>query len=104
MTDYIDELREAIHKLHGGTATHTESVPVKEVFNGQTVWDGVVEVFRLDGHALTNRVYAWMHDTGDPSKPKQHVTVLHIDPALSPAKAVRAFIIQEFRNNASAQA
>ncbi|MFZ0478430.1 MAG: hypothetical protein WAL71_04720, partial [Terriglobales bacterium] len=102
--DYIDELREAIHKLHGGTATHTESVPVKEVFNGQTVWDGVVEVFRLDGHALTNRVYAWMHDTGDPSKPKQHVTVLHIDPALSPAKAVRAFIIQEFRNNASAQA
>jgi len=49
VTDYIDELREAIHKLHGGTATHTESVPVKEVFNGQTVWDGVVEVFRLDG-------------------------------------------------------
>lgn len=100
---HIDELREAIHKVHGGTATHTESVPVKEVFNGQTVWDGVVEVFRLEGHALTNRVYAWMHDTGDPDKPK-HVTVLHVDPALSPAKAVRAFIIQEFRNNANAQA
>jgi hypothetical protein len=97
---HIEELRDVIHRLHGGTATHTESVPVKEVFNGQTVWDGVVEVFRLDGHALTDRVYAWMHDTGDPNKP-QHVTVLHIDPALSPAKAVRAFIIQEFRSNAS---
>lgn len=40
--------------------------------------------------------------TGDPDKPK-HVTVLHIDPALSPTTAVIAFIIQEFRNNASAQ-
>jgi hypothetical protein len=92
---HIEELREAIHKLHGGTATHTESVPVKEVFNGQTVWDGIVEVFRLDGHPRTNKAYAWLHDTGDKPKP---VTVLHIDPALSPAKAVRAFIIQEFRN------
>jgi hypothetical protein len=95
---HIEELRDAIHKLHGGTATHTESVPVKEVFNGQTVWDGIVEVFRLDGHTLTDKAYAWLHDTGGNPKP---VTVLHIDPALSPAKAVRAFIIQEFRNNAS---
>jgi hypothetical protein len=29
---HIDELRDAIHKLHGGKATHRESVPVKEVF------------------------------------------------------------------------
>jgi hypothetical protein len=100
----IEELRDMIHKLHGGKATHEESVPVKEVFQGKTVWDGIVEVFSLDGHPLTNRVYAWMHDTGDPSKPKQHVTVLHITPAISPARAVRAFIVQEFRNNASVQA
>ena len=101
---HIEELRDVIHKLHGGKATHEESVPVKEVFQGKTVWDGVVEVFNLDGNPLTNRVYAWMHDTGDPSKPKQLVTVLHIIPAISPARAVRAFIIQEFRSNASAQA
>ncbi len=100
---HIEELRDVIHKLHGGTATHEESVPIKEEFRGETVWEGVVEVFHLEGHPLTNRVYAWIHDTGDPSKPK-HVTVLHIDPALSPAKAVRAFIIQEFRNNASVEA
>jgi hypothetical protein len=99
---YIEELQDVIRKLHGVESKHIESVPVKEVFNGETVWDGVVEVFRLEGHALTNKVYAWLHDTGDPAKPK-HVTVLHIDPALSPAKAVRAFIIQEFRNNANAQ-
>jgi hypothetical protein len=101
---YIEELRDVIQKLHGGKATHRESVPVKEVFQGETVWDGIVEVFHLEGHPLTDRVYAWMHDTGDPSKPPKHVTVLHIHPVLSPVEAVRAFIIQEFRSNASAQA
>ncbi len=99
---HIDELRDVIHKLHGVKATHSESVPVKEVFQGQTVWDGIVEVFHIEGHPLTDRVYAWMHDTGNPDKPKKHVTVLHVDPALSPVKAVRAFIIQEFRSNVSA--
>ena len=95
---YIQELREAIHHMHGAEASHVESVPVKETFQGQTVWDGIVEVFHLEGHPLTDRVYAWIHDTGNPDKPKKHVAVLHIDPATSPVKAVRAFIIQEFRN------
>jgi len=95
---HIDELRDTIHRLHDAKATHVESVPVKEVFQGRTVWDGVVEVFRLEGHPLTDKAYAWLHDTGDPDRPFRHVTVLHIHPALSPAKAVRAFIVQEFRN------
>jgi hypothetical protein len=49
------------------------------------------------GHPQTNTAYAWLHDTGDPANPLP-VTVLHIDPALSPAKAVRAFIVQEYDN------
>ena len=97
----IDDLRAAIHELHGGEATHRESVPVKEVFQGRTVWDGIVEVFDLYGHSQTNKVYAWIHDTGAKSYP---VTVLHIHPALTPAAAVRAFIVQEFRNANPAQA
>ena len=101
---HIDELRDVIHKLHGGKATHSESVPVKEVFNGQTVWDGIVEVFHLEGHPKTNKVYAWLHDTGDPNKPIQHVTVLHIHPALTPLTAVRSFIMQEIQNASAAQA
>jgi hypothetical protein len=98
---HIEELRDAIHKLHGGTATHRESVPVKEVFKGETVWDGIVEVFHLEGHPKANTAYAWFHDTGDPSKPKKHVAVLHVPPVVSPLTAVRAFIIQEFRSHAS---
>jgi hypothetical protein len=95
---HITELRDVIHKLHGAHATHRESVPVTEIFQGQTVWDGIVEVFDLHGHPKTDKAYAWLHDTGDPDKPKQHVTVLHIPPAISPITAVRAFIVQEYRN------
>ena len=100
----IEELRDAIHRLHGGEATHRESVPVKETFNGETVWDGIVEVFHLKNHPKTDTVYAWLHDTGDSKQPFRPVTVLHIHPALSPIAAVRAFIVQEFRANANAEA
>jgi hypothetical protein len=100
----VEELREAIHRLHGVEAAHHESVPVKETFNGETVWEGIVEVFHLTGHPKTDTVYAWLHDTGDPEQPFRPVTVLRIHPALSPLAAVRAFIVQEFRANANANA
>jgi hypothetical protein len=101
---HITELRDVIHKLHGAHATHRESVPVKEVFKGETVWEGIVEVFDLHGHPGTNRVYAWSHETDDPDNPRRHVTVLHIPPAISPITAVRTFIVQEFRNANPAEA
>ena len=64
----------------GMTATHRESVPVKEEFNGQTVWEGIVEVFDLHGHPKTNKAYAWSQDADNPDKPTYHVTVLHLPP------------------------
>jgi len=101
---HIEELAEVIHKLHGVKATHRESVPVKEVWQGKTIWDGIVEVFDLHGHPKTNTAYAWLHDTGDPNKPIQHVTVLHIHPALTPLTAVRSFIMQEIQNASATEA
>jgi hypothetical protein len=94
---YIDELRDVIQKLHGTDSTHVKTVPIKEVFNGQVVWEGEVEVFDLHDHPDTGRVYAWAHDTDDPDNPKQHVTVLHIPPATSPRKAVQASIVSDYR-------
>jgi hypothetical protein len=99
METYIEALRDVIRKLHSAEARHVESVPVIEQHQGQTVWDGVVEVFDLIGHPKTHRIYAWAHETDRPGKPK-HVTVLHIAPVTSPETAVRAVIIQEYRNNA----
>ena len=95
---HIDELKTVIHKLHGAKATHRESVPVKEVWLGQTVWDGIVEVFDLHNHPDANTAYAWLHDTGDPDRPIQHITVLQVPPVVSPITAVRAFIAREYRN------
>jgi len=95
---HIDDLVHAIKVLHGAEATHRESVPVKEVFNGETEWDGIVEDFHLKGHPTANTAYGWLHDTGNPDQPFHRVTVLHVPPVVSPITAVRAFILQEFRN------
>lgn len=98
---YIEELQDVIHRLHGARATHVKSAPVTETFQGQTVWDGVVEVFDLIGHPKANRVYAWAHETDDPKQPKRYVTVLHLPPAVSPETAVKSAIVQEIKNRAS---
>jgi len=95
---YIEELKAVIRQLHGAEPTHIESVPIIEKFQGQTVWDGVVEVFDLEGHPTASRVYAWAHDTDDPKNPRRHVTVLHLHPIKSARDAVRAAIVQEFRS------
>ena len=72
----IEELRDVIRKLHKVTAKHVESVHVTEVFQGKTIWDGMVEVFDLHGHPKTHRAYAWTHATDDPKEPRRSVTVL----------------------------
>jgi hypothetical protein len=94
---YIEELQDVIRKLHGVESRHVESVPVKETFQGRTVWEGVVEVFELHGHPKAPKAYAWSHKTGGPKK-RKHVTVLHVEPITSAAAAVRAAIVQEFRS------
>lgn len=50
----IEDLRDVIRILHGVESTHLKSVPVKEVFNGKKIWEGVVEVFSLHGHPTAN--------------------------------------------------
>jgi len=97
MKTQIQELQTVIQKLHGATPTHRESVSVKEIFRGETVWEGVVEVFDLAGHPKASRVYAWTNETDDPTNP-HHVTVLHLGPIKSEVDAVRAAIVQEFRS------
>ena len=95
--NYIEELRDVIKRLHGVESTHVQSVPIKEEFEGKTVWEGIVEVFELHGHPKAPKAYAWAYETDNPKKPK-HVTVLHVGPITSPLEAVRAAIVQEFRN------
>ena len=62
MSKYITDLQDVIRRLHGVESKHVESVPIKEMFQGKTVWEGVVEVFELIGHPKAPKVYAWAHD------------------------------------------
>ena len=95
---YLEELKDVIRCLHGVESAHVQIIPVKEIFQGKTVWDGIVEVFDLKNHPTAARIYAWAHDTDGPNKPRRHVTVLHETPVDSPEAAVRASIIQDYRN------
>lgn len=88
------ELQDVILRLHGVESKHIESVSIKEEFRGQTVWEGVVEVFQLVGHPKALLAYAWSHDTDGG---KRHVAVLQIHPIVSARDAVRAAIIQELK-------
>jgi hypothetical protein len=91
---HIEELKETIRRLHGVESRHIESIPVKETFRGETVWEGVVEVFELIGHPRAQRLYAWTYKADGKER---HITVLHMDKVTSPLLAVRAAIVQEFR-------
>jgi hypothetical protein len=93
----IQEISDVIRTLHNAEATHRKSVPVKETFRGETVWEGIVEVFDLQGHPKASRAYAWTNETDDPTKP-HHITVLHLGPIKSAVDAVRAAIVKEFRS------
>jgi hypothetical protein len=47
----------------GPGATLAQSIPVRETFEGKTVWEGVVHVFDLAGHPTATRAYAWSSPT-----------------------------------------
>lgn len=88
-------LTAAILRLHGAKATHVETVPVRETFRGQTVWDGAVDVFDLEDHPTAKRCYAWAHEAD--SGGRRYLAVLHAGPVDSPRKAVQAAIVAEHR-------
>lgn len=95
-----DQLRDAVQKMHGGTATLAQSVPVRETFDGKPVWEGVVHVFDLAGHATATRAYAWSSPI-EGSMKRRFFAVLHTDRIISPLEAVRAAIVQGHRQNRS---
>jgi hypothetical protein len=96
-TDYISRVQVAMMQLHNCSATWRESVPVHEVFRGQTVWKGEVEVFDLQGHPKAKRAYGWSHPEGQDDKGERFVTALEIPPVVSAETAVRVSIVNDFK-------
>jgi hypothetical protein len=88
-----ERLRQAIHDLHGLDSDHVESVPVHEIFQGKTVWEGDVEVFRVRGHPQAQLAYAWTYQDDDGTL--HHVAVLGVPPINSAQDALKAAVMAE---------
>jgi hypothetical protein len=89
-------LEKAILDLHGYKAIWIKSIPVKEVFKGDTVWEEIVQVFGID-HPKSKLCYAWSYAM-DNSKKRKFLAVLHQGKIDSPQKAVKAAIIANYGN------
>ncbi|MDO8543927.1 MAG: hypothetical protein Q7S40_26080 [Opitutaceae bacterium] len=95
--NYIGELRATIRRLHHCEVSHTRTESVKQVVNGQVLWDGNVEVFALLGHDKALRCYAWghLHEAGQ----WEVTTVLAIPPVVSAETAVLAAVAAKIREH-----
>ena len=93
-----DQLREAVENMHGCKAKYVQAVPVKETFEGATVWEGVVHVFDLTDNPQATRAYAWSYPVEGSDK-RRFFAVLHIGKIDSPQATVRAAIVAEHRDN-----
>ncbi len=86
----IRALQSTIEKMHGCDSRWLRAVAVHEIFKGETVWQGEVQVFLLVGHPKTAICYAWSYQT---EKDKQRfVAILRSEGVDSPLKAVQAAI------------
>lgn len=89
--------RESVERLHDCTATYKESVNVREDFQDQIAWEGVVEVFTVD-HPDTDTCYAWSSPV-EGSERRKFYAVLKKPPIDSPETAVRAAIVSDYRKD-----
>jgi hypothetical protein len=94
--EYIERLQMVIRQLYKCEGEHVGTEPVKEVFRGETIWEGDVEVFNVTGHARAKRAYAWSRDPGTPHE--KFTAVLEIPPVKSARDAVRMSIVKEARD------
>jgi hypothetical protein len=97
--DYIERLKQVIFHLHKSDSKHVGTVPVHEIFRGETVWKGEVEVFDLTGHQKAKRAYGWSHPEGKEDKDERFVTVLEIPPVKSAQSAVQASIVADLKKS-----
>ena len=81
----LSSFEQAIHAMHGADASLIRRERVHEQFEGETVWEGEVLVFKLSGHPTANWCFAWEVDG-------EVTAVLAEGPVQTAADAVRASI------------
>jgi hypothetical protein len=92
--EQIEAIRLAVEGLHHCKAAHSGTMPVHEVFRGETVWKGDVEWFALTGHPRAQKAYGWI----EPQRGGHRLfAVLELPPVKSALDAVRASIVADAR-------
>ncbi len=90
----ISDLQRAVESLHHCIAHFRKTVSVHEEFMGQTVWQGNVHVFDIEGHSEATTCYAWSSRV-EGSEKRKFYAELSVPPVNSAAAAVRASIVAD---------
>jgi hypothetical protein len=56
---HLEYIQRAVEQAAGCKAVHADTEAVVEVFRGQVMWEGTVEIFNLAGHPKSKRAYGW---------------------------------------------
>lgn len=87
----VSGMIEKIRLIHKCEPSYAGFERVKYASDGQNLWEGVVEIFKLSGHPKAQRCYAWYsyEDCGQ----KQLTIMLDIHPVNSPRAAVKETLL-----------
>ena len=96
MSQRIDNLKLLIERQEKCGAKHIESVLVRERFENRIIWEGVVEVFQLEGHPTAKRAYAWALPNSDREQ-ENYKVVLGLPPVNSAQNAVKVAVVDELK-------
>lgn len=94
------ELTGAVERLMGCPCQFVQEDQVLEMFGDETVWDGPIATFSLEGHPEAEECFAWSL-LDPPSGRRRYYSVASVPPVNSPSDAVRAVIVKEYRDSAA---
>ena len=83
-----------MEKNIGGLARHVTSTAVIEIFDGDLIWEGVVETFEVTCNPNVKRCYGFTYREDDSLG---YATIAETDEVNSPKLAVKAFVASRLR-------
>jgi hypothetical protein len=85
-----DQLTRAVQARYGCEATYIQAVTITQMYDGQSVWEGAVHIFRLSGSMISDIAYVWF-ETGD--RAGELVFFLHVPPIAGPRDAIKTHLV-----------
>lgn len=86
----LPALQDAIQHMYGLRSEWLESVPIRETFKGELVWEGEIQAFAVE-HPKATRAYAWSYLVNETGR-RKFFAVLGMPPINSALDALRASI------------